>query len=166
MQNKRAKYLFLLIVATWAPVTVAAEDSEQHLPHHHIGFIVGHAEEEQADGHHESGNVLGVEYIRQFHENWGWGVAFEVESFGDNHKRNGILAIPVSYFPGGAWRLFAAPGIEYREKGDPDKAIFRLGAGYEFELPRHFTLSPEAQVDFIAGGTNVYVIALTIGYGF
>jgi len=44
--------------------------------------------------------------------------------------------------------------------------MLRLGTGYEFEIGKHFTLAPEAQVDFVAGGTKVYVIALSLGYGF
>ncbi len=44
--------------------------------------------------------------------------------------------------------------------------MFRLGAGYEFKLGKNLTLAPEAQVDFVAGGTKVYVVAIALGYGF
>ena len=109
---------------------------------------------------------MGIDYVRQFSEHWGWGVAFEQEVFGNDQKRHGVLAIPISYFPGNHWRLIAGPGIEFREPGDPDKAMFRIGAGYNFALSKHFTLAPEAQVDFIAGGTQVFVVPLALGYGF
>jgi len=62
--------------------------------------------------------------------------------------------------------LIAGGGVEFREQGDPDKALFRLGAGYSFALGERLTLTPEAVVDFIAGGTTVYVIAMSLGYGF
>jgi hypothetical protein len=144
----------------------AAEDSDHHLPHNHIALVAAAAFEEQADGHRESGNVLGLEYIRQVTEHWGWGAAIEREVFGDNHDRIGILVVPVSYFPNDRWRLVAGPGVEFRERGERDHAVFRIGAGYEFELGEHFTLSPEAVIDFVAGGTTVYVLGFSLGYGF
>jgi hypothetical protein len=159
---------FSLLAATagFSAAAYAEEEGGHHLPHNHIALIAGIAYEETADGHHEDGHLLGIDYIRQFGEHWGWGVGFESEIFDNSQKRTGVLAVPISYFPGGHWRLFAAPGIEFHDPGDPDKAMFRVGASYEFALGKHFTLAPEAQVDFVAGGTKVYVIALALGYGF
>jgi hypothetical protein len=154
------------VIATVFSTIGYAKEGGHHLPHNHIARITGLAYEETDDGHYENGYVSGIDYIRQFSEHWGWGVAFELEVFGNDQKRHGVLAVPVSYFPGNRWRLFAAPGIEFRERGDPDKAMFRIGAGYELELGKHFTLAPAAQIDFVAGGTRVYVIALALGYGF
>ena len=149
---------------------VAAGDEAHEESGHranHLAFIVGHAEEEQSDGHHESGSVLGLDYIRHLTHRWGIGATFEMESFGDNHKRYGILAFPVSYYPGGGnWRLFAAPGVEFDEPWDPEKAILRIGVGYNFHLDHRWSISPEAQVDFVEGGTTVYVFALAFGVAF
>ena len=156
----------LLAVTLGFVGTSLAEEDEHHLPHNHIALVAGMAFEETDDGHHEDGHLVGIEYIRQFSTHWGWGVAFESEVFDSEQKRIGVLAVPVSYFPADHWRLIAAPGIEFREPGEPDKAMFRIGAGYEFELGSHITLAAETQVDFIAGGTRVYVIALALGYGF
>lgn len=163
--------LMLLVCLTMANEGQAAENEEGHHEenHHqpnHIAFIAGLAFEEQADGHRERGDVVGLEYIRRLNSSWAWGASFELEVLGDNMKRHGILAIPISYFPTDSLRLFAGPGIEFRDKGEPDKPIFRLGVGYEFELNSKFSLSPEAQIDFLPGGTNVYVLALSLGYGF
>ena len=145
---------------------LAAEDGDHHLPHNHIALVVAAAYEEQADGHRERGNVLGLEYVRKQTERWGWGVALEMEAFGDQHDRLGILVLPVSYFPDEHWRLLAGPGVEFQEPGEREHAVFRIGAGYEFELGKHFTLSPEAVIDFVAGGTTVYVLGFSLGYGF
>ncbi len=143
-----------------------ADETAGHGAKNHLAFIIGHAEEEQSDGHHESGSVLGIDYIRHLNHRWGLGATFEVETFGNNHKRHGILAVPVSFFPGGNWRLFAAPGVEFSEPWKPEKGILRLGAGYEFHLGERFSLAPEAQVDFVEGGTTVYVFALAFGIAF
>jgi hypothetical protein len=144
----------------------ADDEVEHHLPHNHIALVAAVAYEEKADGHHERGNVLGLEYIRQVTEHWGWGAALEMEAFGDKHDRLGILVVPVSYFPDEHWRLMAGPGIEFRERGERDHAVLRVGVGYEFELGGHFTLSPEAVIDFVEGGTTVYVLGFALGYGF
>lgn len=144
----------------------ASDEADHHLPHNHIALVAAAAFEETADGHHERGNVLGLEYVRQVTEHWGWGVAFEMEALGDHHDRLGILVVPVSYFPNERWRLLAGPGVEFRDRGEPEHAVFRIGVGYEFELGEHFTLSPEAVVDFVEGGTTVYVLGFALGYGF
>ena len=164
---KTARILCLLAAtAVFSGASLAEEEGGHHLPHNHIALIAGKAYEETDDGHHEDGHLVGIEYIRQFSEHWGWGVGFESEIFDNSQKRTGVLAVPISYFPTEHWRLFAAAGIEFRGRGDPDKAMFRVGASYEFSLGKHFTLAPEAQVDFVAGGTKVYVVALALGYGF
>ena len=165
---KRYPVIALLVIslALGGHDILAAADDGHHLPHNHIALIAGGAYEEQADGHRERGNVLGVEYVRQVTDHWGWGAALEMEAFGNENNRLGILVVPVSYFPDERWRLLAGPGIEFRERGDREHAVFRIGAGYEFEIGKHFTLSPEAIIDFVAGGTTVYVLGFSLGYGF
>ncbi len=162
-----SKICLIAAIACGDNISHASEDVGHHLPHNHIALLAGIAYEETADGHHEDGNLLGIVYLRQFHKHWGWGLTFEEEAFGENdQERHGVFSIPFSYFVNDRWRLFAGPGIEFRERGDPDKAMLRFGTGYEFDIGKHFTLAPEAAVDFIAGGTKVYVIALSLGYGF
>jgi hypothetical protein len=166
MPRKSANIASLVFLVACFNVTYAADEEGHHEALNHIALIGGVAYEEKADGHRENGNMIGMEYIRTIKEAWRLGVSFELEAFGDNHDRQGVLAFPVSYFVNHRWRLFAAPGIEFRDQGDPDKAMFRVGTGYEFFLGEHWVISPEAQVDFIAGGTNVYVFGLALGYGF
>ncbi len=152
---------FALVLLFASAFGVAAE-----LPHHHLGFIVGHAEEENAEGEFQRGSVLGLEYVHKFHDRWALGAVFEQETFGNNQKRHGILAVPVSFYVSKHWRLFAAAGMEFSDPWKPDKAMGRLGTGYEFPIgKRGWTLAPEVQIDFVEGGTNVYVFALVLGYG-
>ena len=166
MTRFRITTLLSISLALVSHDVLASDDGDHHLPHNHIALVAAAAFEEQDDGHRERGNILGLEYVRQVTEHWGWGAAFEMEAFGDEHHRLGILVVPVSYFPNERWRLLAGPGVEFRGKGEPDHAVFRLGAGYEFELGKHFTLSPEAVIDFVEGGTTVYVLGFSLGYGF
>jgi hypothetical protein len=152
---------FLLSVS---PASLADETAGDKA--NHLALIIGHAEEEQSDGHFESGSVLGLDYIRHVAHRWGLGATFEMETFGNNQKRHGILVMPVSYYPGGNWRLFAAPGVEFSEPWKPDKAILRIGASYSFHLTGRLSLAPEAQIDFVEGGSTVYVFALAFGVAF
>ena len=82
--------LSLAVTATMSDNVLAAEGGEHHRMNH-IAFLVGYAEEEQENGHHESGGMWGIEYIRQIvNEHWRIGAAFEMETFGDNHDRYGV----------------------------------------------------------------------------
>jgi len=155
------------IFLVYGEISYTAEEAGHHLPHNHLALIVGHAEERLSNGHQADGKVWGLDYTRQYHEHWGWGLTIEQEGFRDNdNRRHGIVAVPVSYFISERWRVFAAPGIEFHNHGDPDEPMFRIGTGYEFALGNYLTLSPEVQVDFIPGGTRVYVFVLAFGYGF
>jgi len=137
----------------------------EHHSKHHLAVLIGLAYEDQ-DGHHESGNMAGVEYIYHLNHRWGVGVGAETEVFGDHHERSGILVLPVSHFRGN-WRLFGGPGAEFPDDDEEDEEwMFRLGVGYEFHLNERLTLSPEAQVDFVSGGTTVYALALALGVSF
>jgi len=159
--------VLLLGISVIAPLAARAQgDGGNHFPHHHVAALFGHAEEEQNDGHHQSGTMVGVEYIVQFAPRWGAGIAIESEVFDSNQNRLGIVAAPVSFFPFGRVRTFAALGIEFRERGAPKHALLRFGAGYDITLPGHISISPEAQADWVSGGTFVYVFALALGYGF
>jgi hypothetical protein len=158
------------LFAVTAAVSVsafAAEGGERHHHKNHIAFLVGLAGEEQKDGHYQSGGMLGVEYIRQIvNEHWRMGAAFEMETFGDNHERYGIFAVPVSYFVTPSWRVFVAPGVEFSEPWKAEDAMIRLGTGFTFELTQRFSITPEAQIDFVEGGKTVYVVSLAFGIAF
>lgn len=71
------------------------------------------------------------------------------------------IIVPVSFHPGGDWRLFAGPGYELSET--KDHALIRFGVGYEIPVGNRWTLAPEAIADFIDGGKEVYLLGLAIG---
>ena len=94
------------------------------------------------------------------------GAALEAEVFGCNHDRLSVLVLPVNYFPNDRWRLLVGPGFEFHDVRERDHAVLRVGVGYEIELGERFTLSPEVVIDFVEGGTTVYVLGFSLGYGF
>lgn len=159
-----------VILAVAAPL--AAEETrhdENHAEHkkNHIAFVSGLAQEQKPfSGGDHRGLVVGFEYIRLFKPDWGVGATFEYVSFDGAQTREAILAAPLSYFPADGWRLLVAPGVEFRERGDPEEIMLRLGVGYEFVFPNHMTLAPEAQLDLMPGGERVFVLALALGFGF
>ena len=57
-----------------------------------------------------------------------------------------------------------APGI-ITEDSESNFAL-RLGAGWDFELGRGFSLAPEVNFDFVDGDDNALVIGLTTAYSF
>ena len=141
-----------------------AEEAEGHgdhgaLPHHHLALVIG-AVTESKEGHEdEHGLAVGLEYEFRFHERWGVGVA--VERLSGDHLRETVVVLPVSLHPSGVLRLMAGPGIEFAEEGN--ESLWRLGAGYEFEIGAPWTLAPEIVVDFISGGDSTWVAGIALG---
>ena len=84
--------------------------------------------------------------------------------WGKDTIRDIVVVVPISFHPAGGWRLFVGPGYEFTEK--KDKALVRVGAGYEFHLRGHWTLSPEVIGDFINGGAQTWLAGIAIGYEF
>jgi hypothetical protein len=141
----------------------AAGDGESFSPHQHIAGFLGAGYETKRDGRErEIGIALGLQYEYQFAPKWGIEGLFEL--LGEDTLRDAIVAAPIVFHPGNGWRLFAGPGYEFTEK--KDKALLRVGAGYEFHVDDHWTLTPEIFADFIAGGATTWIGGASIGYGF
>lgn len=149
--------VFVLGAALLAPAAQAAD-----LPHHHLSLFAGLGTESKEGRQDERGFALGLEWELRFHEKWGVGAV--IEGLGQDTIRNVLVVIPISFHPGGGWRLIGAPGMEFTPK--KDKWAFRLGVGYEFHLSEHWTLAPEAFLDLIETGENTWVAGLALGYGF
>ena len=144
-------------------VANAADDSGPYVPHHHVAGFLGAGLETKRDGREkEIGIALGIQYEYQFSRRWGIEGVFEL--LGEDTLRDAIIAVPVVYHPGGGWRLFAGPGYEFTEK--KNKALARIGVGYEFHIDEHWTVAPEAFVDYISGGAVTVIGGVSIGYGF
>ena len=159
-RTDRLSLIAFVFVFAAALLTPAAEAAD--LPHHHLALFAGLGTESKEGRQDERGFALGLEWELRFSEKWGVGAVFEL--LGQDTVRNALFVVPVSFHPGGGWRLIAGPGIEFTPK--KDKFAFRLGGGYEFHLSEHWTLSPEVFLDLIETGENTWIAGLALGYGF
>ena len=151
-------------LAFLAPGAAWAAGGHGDLPHHHLGLFAGAGAETKKGKPDENGFALGLEYELRFHHNWGVGAVFE--ALGKDTLRDAAVVVPVSLHPGGKWRLFAGPGMEFLEEKNKKKALFRLGVGYEIPLGAHWNLAPELIADFIEGGATTWIVGLALGYEF
>jgi hypothetical protein len=183
--------VFLLAVPAMAQEHPAAEtgehgtEAEAHehgegAEHHgygyhpnHIALFFGVTDEEG----HDLEFTLGFDYERRLSQRWGVGVMIDHAGGG---LRNSVLGVPVFWHPGGKWKLWAAPGVEYHngrgqvveghgEHGeiDEDETYFlvRLGVGYDIPLGGSWGLTPNLNVDFVEGERVwVYGVAFTFGW--
>lgn len=148
--------------ALFAATPVAEETGHGHHPHH-LALFLGLGVEARNGHKEEDGIAIGLEYEHRFHGSWGVGLAAEV--LRQDTFRELVLVVPVSYHPGATpWRLFGGPGFE-TNKAD-DKWLFRLGAGYQFDVAGGWSLAPELVLDMVETGENVWLLGLAIGRGF
>lgn len=145
-----------------AGVVKANENQTSHLPGHQLAVFVGGGVEKH-HGHSESGTALGLKYELRFHETWSGGIDVE-KLYGNETDRSEVVAITLGFHPTENWRIFFGPGYEFH--GGKDKALFRIGIAYEWELKNHWSLSPEFIADFVDGGAKTYVAGLSLGYHF
>jgi len=189
-------WLVLLTVLLAAPALALAQE---HEPAEHVGTEAEteaheHGEEAEHHGHgyhpnhialffgvtdeegHDLEFTTGFDYERRLSQHWGVGVLID-HAGGD--LRNSVLGVPVFWHPGGRWKLFAAPGVEYHngcgevveghgERGeiDEDETYFlvRLGVAYDIHLGGSWGLAPNFNVDFVEG-ERVWVYGLAFTYG-
>jgi len=148
----------LLMLAAFAPASVSAGEK---IPHSHIAVSAGWALERKKEKDEEA-FTLGIDYEYRATELWGFGGT--AEWLGDDVVRNFTVVGLVSLHPAGGLRVFTGPGIEFTDK--KDKAMLRLGVGYEFHLNERWSLAPEFFGDFIENGERTYVGAIALGYSF
>jgi hypothetical protein len=142
-----------------AATSHGAEHGEHAEGRHHLknafGVFVGFTHE----GRRENDPALGLEYVRRINESFSIGGTVEY-TFSDHDFL--VAVIPFAYYLGD-WKFIAAPGVEDSDHGT--EALFRLGAGYLFELPDHWEINPQVNVDFV-DGDDVWVFGVSFGRSF
>jgi hypothetical protein len=163
MMNTRVSTVALSILWFVSSITPAAAQSSEHESSHEaetehdfhpnlLAVFFGVTEEGR-----EEGFAVGIEYERRLNKSFGIGLLAERTGELDLN----VYAIPFA-FHAGAWKLYAAPGIEDGEHGS--ESLIRLGIEYGFEVGQ-FEIAPQLDVDFV-DGEEVYVMGITIGKGF
>lgn len=72
------------------------------------------------------------------------------------------VAAPVTFHPLGGWAFKVAPGLDFN---GGTNLMFRIGAGYDFEIVPRWSLTPEFNIDFVDGETEL-VYGLSAAYEF
>lgn len=129
----------------------ASEPKERN----HIGFFLGSTH--TADG--DDAFSIGAEYEYLLIPQLGIGVLGE---YATGPIDTWIIGAPLTWHVAGGLQLVAMPAVEM--EGGESRFLFRVGAGYEFELDK-FTIKPEVNADFVDGEVDV-VFGATFGFGF
>jgi hypothetical protein len=154
------------------PAFAQQEGTELEKGHHrhHVAFLAGGSHNTKKDG-----DTFGVDYEYRFVNRFGLLTTYEHVG-GD--FREDLMAFTASWHPWKGLRLVAGPGFdrEPRESealhehapvigGKRTRGLFRLGGGYDIQLPHGFTIGPDLAVDILKG-EKVFVYGVNIGFGF
>jgi hypothetical protein len=111
--------------------------------------------------HSENLETLGIEYSYRLHKNWSVGGVIERAV----REENSTLVIAFVHL----WPykgLVMGVGIGRKDPGDERQNTFRASIGYEFEFAGSWSLSPQANVDFIEHEENEEVYGIVFGKRF
>lgn len=155
----------------------STEHGEAHGEHefhrHHFSVFLGVTDgeiEKEAPVEGESGGgevvfedqrafTVGLDYEYRLNKRWGVGALID---FAGKDFRSWVAGVPLVLHPGGAWKLYAAPGLEDKETEDA-AFLVRAGVMYDFEIGG-FSVAPAFNVDFV-DSEEVLVYGVNIGKG-
>lgn len=165
-----APALLLVFVFCLAQPIAAQEAGEEETEYRNaVELFVGAVTETEESA---TGTGIGLEYQRHLSSRWSLGVeAIEISTTGVS--RGFLVVVPVYFNPVGGLGLKAGPGVEGSKEEAEDggesesstRFAMRFGAGWEFELGKRFTLTPEVNMDVI-GENLTWVYGLSFGVEF
>ena len=171
ISNPSSKFgpLFLLLCLFAAPLVAQEADAEKVEYKNSVELFVGGVTETDESA---TGPGVGLEYNRRLSSRWSIGVE-AIELSTNDVSRSWLVVVPAYFHLTDGLSLKAGPGLEGSKDKPEDggesesttEFVVRLGAGYEFELGRRFTVSPEVNADLI-GGNVTWVYGLSFGLGF
>jgi hypothetical protein len=163
MPENRMLTVVLFAASLIFPISAYAQE-EGGAGDKHLALFLGGGEEKGSSGERHSAKAQGLIFEYRITDIWGVGAAFE--RLDVHAEANHVIVIPVSYRFGGGFRAFAGPGYEFKAHGDEDKAIFRLGLSYSFEINESWGIAPEAVYDMLDGHGNTWLAGIAIEYRF
>jgi len=105
--------------------------------------------------------TLGIEYSYRLHKNWSVGGVIERA---DREKNSTLVIAFVHLWP--YKDLYVGAGIGRKDPGDERQNTVRATIGYEFEFVGSWSISPQANVDFVEHEENEGVYGIVIGKRF
>ena len=163
MQKYAMTGLILVILVLLMPVKIPAEEAghgskgEVLENRHGIELFLGNAHDDGEDGF-----TVGLGYEYRLNQLFGIGGFME---FTGGDLKEWILAPAFVLHPYKGWRFLVAAGVDVSRHDRDNEFLFRVGAGYEFEIGEKWAITPEFNVDFV-DNSEVFVYGLSFGYKF
>jgi len=116
---------------------------------------------------HEEGDTLftvGAEYERDLGKRFAVSGIFEYVD--DSESREFVFVVPFVLKPAGGLKLLAGPGVVRK---DESRFLFRLGAGWAFDLGERWAITPTVELDLVDGEDGLeeaWVLGASVGYRF
>ena len=147
-----------LWVESFASETAHEESESAHEEHgrHNLGLFVGITRE-----HGENRETIGIEYSYRINLRWSAGAVIE-RAERDEESTLGILF--VHFWP--TEFLYLGVGVGRKDPGDARENTLRGTLGYEFELGKGWSISPQANVDIIENEETEEVFGLVFSKRF
>ncbi|MDH3710179.1 MAG: porin family protein [Cyclobacteriaceae bacterium] len=160
--------------------TEAHDHSEEHeFKHHKISLVIGHTH--IPAGNPDEGRVgtviapsWGIDYEYWFNHKWAVGLHTDLEMISyviDNEERSElererpfIISVVGLFKPINSLVVYVGPGIEL-EKNE-NFMVYRFGVEYEFEMGKHWELSPGIFYDSKEGIYDSWSVGLAVGKRF
>ena len=133
-----------------------ADHSFEHHGRHNLGLFVGITRE-----HEHNRETIGIEYSYRINRYWSAGAVVERAE----RDKDSTLAVAFIHF----WPtefLYLGLGVGRKDPGEEREVTYRGTIGYEFELGKGWSLSPQANIDWIEDEDNEEVYGLVIAKRF
>ena len=163
MQKYTMIGLMMALLMLLMPVKIIAEEAEhgtkgEMLEHRHgIELFLGNTNHDGEDGF-----TVGLGYEYSLNQLFGIGGFME---FTGGDLKEWILAPAFVLHPYKGWRFLVAAGVDGGRHDRDNEFLFRVGAGYEFEIGEKWAIIPSFNVDFV-DNSEVLVYGLNFGYKF
>ena len=158
-----------LVVGNSVPSIASEDGTDTHPNQNEIGVFFGGTTPFNEDAGGKTAPTIGVEYERKLNERFG--VVALAEFVGDEHHRDYLFAIGMSYRVRGVV-IAAGLGSETAEVDKPDGTInetthfvIATRVGYEIHFDK-ISLAPTAGLDFVGETKTNLVWGISAGYGF
>ena len=133
-----------------------SEADHEERGRHTLGLFVGITRENG-----ENRETIGIEYSYRFHEFWSAGAVIERA---ERDKESTLGVVFVHFWP--SEFLYLGLGVGRKDPGEKRENTLRATLGYEFELGKGWSISPQANVDSIENEDAEQVYGLVIGKRF